>query len=122
MSKKRYATCTCEYCYAIVPKNEAFEDIVTEESGTSSGSSSPRYIMGDFSNYYRSQRTYERTFYRNRKIWICLDCMNKLNEQQIYEDMMREKEYEKFKSNMKPFVVFFSACVILFLILLLAPK
>jgi|688.fasta_scaffold00894_24 hypothetical protein len=123
MARKRYATCACELCYVRVPKNEAFCEQVTEETGGWEGegggsSSSNSWTTG---NYRSSNRSYSssRTHYRHRTVWFCADCYGKLQlfrqEQErirLEEEKLKEERRRLAREQRKPLVIFFWIVVV----------
>jgi len=118
MARRRYATCACELCHLRVPKNEAFCEEVTEETGgwESSGSGSGSSYSWGKGNYRSSNRSYSssRTHYRHRTVWYCPDCYQKLQlfreEQErirLEEERLEEERRRIAKEKRRPFVLFF---------------
>ena len=104
---RKYASCECELCNEIIPKNEAFYEDVVEETGgwqgNSSGSSSSYGSSYSYnskggsrssSSRSRGRRSgnSSRTFYRNRRIWYCENCYSDLLKERRLEEEKEEKE------------------------------
>jgi len=118
MARRKYATCACELCYVRVPKNEAFCEEVTEETGgwEGSGSGSGSSYSWGKGNYRTSSRIYSssRTHYRHRTVWYCAECYNKLEmfrqEQErirLEEERLKEQRRLRRKEQRQPYVIFF---------------
>jgi hypothetical protein len=120
MSGRRYATCSCELCHLRVPKNEAHQDFLLEESGSSIGSSRPRYVS-TLKHFFKSQRASERTYYKKRKIWICTNCIDRKNEIDIQNKQLKKKLEKQYKTGKLPYVLFWSIFW-LFVILIMISK
>lgn len=65
----RIAKCECYRCHSIVPKTEARQKIVSENSGRSGIS----FSVGLTRNA-RPRMNTGRQYYSNRKVWICKSC------------------------------------------------
>lgn len=125
---RRYATCECELCNAIILKNEAHYEDVTEETGgwqsNSSGSSSS-YGSGYSSNSKGNSRSSSRRssgsrsgsssrkYYRHRRVWYCEDCYNDLLEYRQLEEI--ENQRIRKESSERAKTVFYIFCVIVLL-------
>lgn len=125
---RRYATCECELCNAIIPKNEAHYEDVTEETGgwqsSSSGTSSSYgggYSYNSKGNSRSSSRSSSgrrsgsssRKYYRHRRVWYCEDCYNDLLEYRRLEEI--ENERIRKDSSERAKAVFYSLCVVVLL-------
>lgn len=133
MAKQRYATCACETCYIRLPKNEAYYEDVTEETGGWEGSSEGSYSgsgrRSSKNNYgwssYGSSRssTSSRTHYRHRRVWYCFNCYNELLEARVRAEEEREERERRIREEKKqrrPFVIFIWLCIIFFFMILFA--
>lgn len=118
MARQRYATCACELCYIRVPKNEAYCEEVTEETGgwEGGGDGSGSSYSWKTGNYRSSKRNYSssRTYYKHRTIWYCADCYEKLqmfrDEQErirLEEERLAEERRQKAREERRPYVIFF---------------
>ena len=123
MARRKYATCACELCYVRVPKNEAFCEEVTEETGgwESEGSGSGSSYSWGTGNYRSSRRNYSssRTHYRHRTIWYCAECYGKLqlfrDEQErirLEEERLKEERRRIAKEQRRPYVFFFWVVIV----------
>jgi len=118
MARRRYATCACELCYVRVPKNEAYSEEVTEETGgwESTGGGSGNSYSWNTGNNRTSNRSYSssRIHYKHRTVWYCSDCYQKIQlfreEQErirIEKERQEEERRRIAKEKRRPYVLFF---------------
>jgi len=107
MSGERYATCTCELCHLIVPRNEAYQDFLLEETGSSIGSSRPRFVT-TLTHFVKTQRSFERSFYKKRKIWLCANCIYRKKEIDIQNKQLKKKLEKQHRKGKIPYILFWS--------------
>jgi hypothetical protein len=111
---RKYASCECELCNEIIPKNEAHYEDIVEETGSWQGNSSG-YSSNSGSSYSynskggsrssnhssrgRRSGNSTRTYYRNRRVWFCESCYSDLleerKEQEEKEKKMREQSRQQ---------------------------
>jgi len=67
---RKIAQSTCVRCYGIFPRTEMRQIKTRENSGSSFGVST-----NPSSKVKNSTRVSGRTYIRNRKVWVCGDCL-----------------------------------------------
>jgi hypothetical protein len=107
MSGKRYSTCTCEFCHTIVPRTQAIREILIEESGSSTGESRPRHLT-NLKHFFKTQRSSKRTYYKNRKIWICYDCLDQAKNIRMQNKKLEKQINKQFTKGKSSYIIFWS--------------
>ena len=76
---RKIANSTCTECHYIFPRNEMVQRTVTEHGGFSLGFSQ------SFTNNSKrgNPRGGIRTYYRNKKVWMCDSCCEMINKSEI---------------------------------------